>query len=91
MDFLPIMRFLLRLIGGGFMVVGVLGSIGGLFLMASPEFPMRFNDVETTDLWPKVLFTGVFVIQGMVGWALVAHGPRFLLGFVERARMHRHE
>ena len=91
MDFLRFMRFMLRLVGGGFMVVGVLGSIGGLFLMANPEFPMQFNGVETTDVWPKVLFTSLFVAQGVAGWAMTAYGPGFLLGFIERARMNRHE
>ena len=73
------------------MLVGFLGTIGGLYLLASPEATMEFMGTPTNDIEPKALFTGMFGVVGGVGWLLWVYGPRVVLGFIERAMEQREE
>lgn len=89
MPVLTLLRVVLRVISGGFILVGFLGTLGGLSLLAIPETTNGIPGTSTKDPWPKLLFTGVFVVQGIVGGLLWVYGPRLMLGFVERARRAR--
>jgi len=91
MPVLGLFRIVLRLISGGFMLVGFLGTIGGLVLLASPEATIEFLGTPTNDPGPKALFTGMFGLVGGVGWLLWVYGPRVVLGFIERAIERREE
>lgn len=91
MQVLGLFSVVLRVISGGFMLVGFLGTLGGLYLLASPEATIEVLGTPTNDSGPKALFTCVFVVQGVVGALLWVYGPGVILGFVERARMSREE
>jgi hypothetical protein len=82
---------MLWLISSGFMLSGLLGTLGGLYLLASPEATIEFLGTPTKDPGLKALFTCVFVVIGVVGLFLWVYGPRFMFGFIERAMEERGE
>jgi hypothetical protein len=73
------------------MLSGLLGTLGGLYRLASPEATINFLGTPTKDPGPKALFTCVFVMTGVVGLFLWVYGPRFMFGFIERAMEEREE
>ena len=91
MPLLALMRFALRVISGGFMVAGCLGTIGGLWLVTSPDAVVTINGIETKAIGPKILLLCAFAVVAGVGWLLWAHGQRVALGFIERAMEEREE
>jgi hypothetical protein len=91
MQVLGLFRIVLRVISGGFMLVGVFGTLGGLYLLASPEATIELLGTPTKAPGPTALFTCVFVVIGVVGLLLWVYGPRLLFGFIERAMKERGE
>ncbi len=91
MPVLGLFRIVLRVISGGFMLSGLLGTLGGLYLLASPEATIEFLGTPTKHSGPKALFTCVFGVIGVVGLLLWVYGPRFMFGFIERAMEERGE
>ena len=91
MALLRLFKVVLRVISGGFMLFGLLGTLGGLYLLASPEATIEVLGTPTKDPGPKAVFTCVFGLIGVVGLLLWVSGPRFLLGFIERAMEERGE
>ena len=91
MALLRLFRIVLRVISGGFMLSGLLGTLGGLYLLASPEATIEVLGTPTKDSGPKALFTCVFGVVGVVGLLLWVDGPRLLFGFIERAMEEREE
>lgn len=91
MPLLGLFTIVLRVISGGFMVFGLLGTLGGLSLLASPEATIEFLGTPTKDTGPKALFTCVFGGVGVVGLLLWVYGPRLLFGFIEQAMEERGE
>jgi hypothetical protein len=90
MHLLGLFKIVLRVISGGFMLLGVFGTLGGLYLLASPEATIELLGTPTKAPGPKALFTCVFVVIGVVGLLLWVYGPRLLFGFIERA-MEEHQ
>jgi hypothetical protein len=91
MQVLGLFKIVLRIVSGGFMLSGLLGTLGGLYLLASPEATIELLGTPTKDAGPKALFTCVFVVIGVVGLFLWVYGPRLMFGFIERAMEEREE
>jgi hypothetical protein len=91
MQVLGLFKIVLRIVSGGFMLSGLLGTLGGLYLLASPEATIELLGTPTKAPGPKALFTCVFGVIGVVGLLLWAYGPRFMFGFIERAMEERGE
>ena len=91
MPLLGLFKVVLRVISGGFMLFGLLGTLGGLYLLASPEATIEFLGPPTKDPGPKALLTCVFGVVGVVGLLMWVYGPRLLFGFIERAMEERGE
>ena len=91
MALLGLFRIVLRVISGGFMLVGVFGTVGGLYLLASPEATIEFLGTPTKDPGPKALLTGVCAVIGVVGLLLWVYGPRLMFGFIEQAMKERQD
>ena len=89
MALLRLFKIVLRVISGGFMLFGLLGTLGGFYLLASPEATIEFLGTPTKDPGPKAVFTCVFGMVGVVGLLLWVYGPRLLFGFIERAMEER--
>jgi hypothetical protein len=90
MQVLGLFKIVLRIVSGGFMLSGLLGTLGGLYLLASPEATIELLGTPTKAPGPKALFTCVFGVIGVVGLLLWVYGPRLLFGFIERA-MEEHQ
>ena len=91
MHLLGLFKIVLRVISGGFMLLGVFGTLGGLYLLASPEATIELLGTPTKAPGPKALFTCVFGVIGVVGLLLWVYGPRLMFGFIERAMEERGE
>ena len=91
MALLRLFKIVLRVISGGFMLFGLLGILGGLYLLASPEATIEVLGTPTKATGPKAVFTCVFGMVGVVGLLLWVYGPRLLFGFIERAMEERGE
>ena len=91
MQVLGLFKIVLRIVSGGFMLSGLLGTLGGLYLLASPEATIELLGTPTKAPGPKALFTCVFGVIGVVGLLLWVYGPRFMFGFIERAMEEREE
>jgi hypothetical protein len=91
MQVLGLFKIVLRIVSGGFMLSGLLGTLGGLYLLASPEATIELLGTPTKAPGPKALFTCVFGVIGVVGLLLWVYGPRFMFGFIERAMEERGE
>ena len=57
MDLLGLFKIVLRVISGGFMLFGLLGTLSGLYLLASPEATIELLGTPTKDSGPKALLT----------------------------------
>jgi hypothetical protein len=91
MQVLGMFKIVLRIVSGGFMLVGLVGTVGGLCLLSSPDATVEFNGITTKDSGPMALFTCVFGVIGVVGLLLWVYGPRLMFGFIERAMEEREE
>jgi hypothetical protein len=91
MQVLGLFKIVLRIVSGGFMLSGLLGTLGGLYLLASPEATIELLGTPTKAPGPKALFTCVFGVIGVVGLLLWVYGPRLMFGFIERAMEERGE
>jgi hypothetical protein len=91
MQVLGLFKIVLRIVSGGFMLSGLLGTLGGLYLLASPEATIELLGTPTKAPGPKALFTCVFGVIGVVGLLLWVYGPRLMFGFIERAMEEREE
>lgn len=89
MQVLGLFRIVLQVISGSFVLFGLLGSLGGLYLLASPEATIEFLGTSTKAPGPKALFTCVFGVIGVVGLLLWVYGPRLMFGFIKRAMEER--
>ncbi len=91
MALLGLFRLVLQVISGGFMLVGLFGTVGGLCLLASPHAVVTFNGITTKAIGPKAVLACGFFGFGVVGVILWVYGPRVALGFIQRAIERREE
>jgi hypothetical protein len=64
-----------RLVGAGFVFVGAVFAIWGLFLVLDPKATIGVNGVPSNDPWIKAMVLVVGLVVGVLGVLLVFARP----------------
>lgn len=73
-------------VGWLFLIVGGLGTCGGIWLLIDRDTAIEFNGLRTAAIGAKLCFFVVFAACGVCGAVLVSGGPDWLDRFLRAAR-----